>query len=72
MNKNALPCKIGDVAWAIRSFRGVRHAQPGIVSEMFYTDDMELMIVVKHVGRGKWGEDVFATREEAKERTGAH
>ena len=35
---------------------------------MFFTDDMELCIVVKGVARGKWGETVFATYEEAEER----
>ena len=61
-----LPCKIGDRVWAIRNWKGVPNASEGIVSEMFYTKDMELMIVVKHISRGKWGETVFATQEDAE------
>lgn len=61
-----LPCKIGDYVWAIRSYRGHKHPQRGIVGEMFFTQDMKLMIVIKHVARGVWGEKVFATYEEAQ------
>ena len=61
-----LPCKIGDVMWAIRHYRGVKHAQQGIVSEMFYNKAMELIIVVKHVARGEFGKTVFLTKAEAE------
>ena len=61
-----LPCKIGDRVWAIRNWKGVPNASEGIVSEMFFNKDMELMIVVKHIARGKWGEKVFATQEDAE------
>lgn len=60
-----VPCKIGDRVWAIRSYKGHKHPQDGIVSEMFFTKDMGLQIVVKHIARGEWGKTVFATREEA-------
>ncbi len=60
------PCKIGDTAWVIRNFRGVKHPQRGFVSEMYYIDGMVLHIVVKHVGRGEWGKKVFPTREAAE------
>ena len=61
-----LPCKIGDFVWAIRSYKGVKHPQRGVVGEMFFTNNMQLMIVVKHVARGLWGEKIFATYEEAQ------
>ena len=61
-----MPCKIGDTVWAIRNYRGVRRAQSGIVSDMLYRRDMELVIVVKYVARGQFGETVFATREAAE------
>ena len=61
-----VPCRIGDQVWAIRSFKGVNHPQAGIVSEMLFTKDMKLHIVVKYVARGEWGKTVFATREEAQ------
>lgn len=62
----ALPCKIGDIVWAIRCYRGVLVPQQGKVSEMLFTDDMKLSIVVKHICRGEWGDKVFATREDAE------
>jgi hypothetical protein len=65
VNAVALPCKIGDDVWAIRTFYNTKHPQPGKVSEMYFTQDMELAIVVKYVARGKWGETVFATYDEA-------
>lgn len=61
-----LPCRIGDTVWAIRCYRGVLVPQQGRVSEMLFTDDMKLSIVVKHICRGEWGEKVFATREDAE------
>ena len=60
-----LPCKIGDRVWAIRNYCGHKHPQDGIVNEMYYTDNMRLVIHVKHIARGEWGKTVFATREEA-------
>lgn len=61
-----LPCKIGDTVWCIRNFHGHKHAQEGIVSEMFFTKEMKLLIRVKYVGCGQWGKKIFATREEAE------
>lgn len=60
-----VPCKIGDFVWAIRSFKGHKQPQRGIVGDMFFTKDMKLMIVVKYVARGEWGKTVFATDKEA-------
>lgn len=61
-----LPCRIGDRVWAIRNYKGTKRATEGIVSEMFFTDTMELVIAVKSVVRGKWGERVFATQAECE------
>ena len=61
-----LPCKIGDTVWAIRDFKGIKHPQEGIVSDMYFTKDMSLHIVVKYVARGEFGKTVFLTEEEAK------
>ena len=61
-----LPCKIGDTVWCIRNFHGHKHPQMGIVSEMHFTREMKLHIVVKYVGCGQWGEKIFATREAAE------
>lgn len=61
-----LPCKIGDRVWAIRSYKGIKRPMEGVVSEMFFTPCMRLVIVVKHVVRGVWGETVFGTYEETE------
>ena len=61
-----LPCKIGDFAWAIRHYKGVPHPQQGRVTEMFFTKDMKLHIVISHIARGEWGKAVFGTEEEAR------
>lgn len=61
-----IPCRIGDQVWAIRNYKGVCHPQQGIVSELFFTPDMQLVIVVKHIARGEWGQAVFATKGEAE------
>ena len=59
-----IPCKIGDELCGVRSFRGVCRPQYARVSEMFFTRDMRLMIVLKFVCRGVFGKDIFYTREE--------
>ena len=64
---NPLPCKIGDTAWVICNHKGHKKPKKGVVSEMYYTDDMKLCIVVKFIKRGTWGKDVFGTQEEAWE-----
>lgn len=69
-HKVEIPCKIGDEVWAIRNYNGVKHPQKGFVSDMLFTRDMKLHIVVKHIARGEWGKDVFATYEEAAEAIG--
>lgn len=60
-----VPCKIGDLAWGIRCYKGVLVPQRGIVSEMFFVSGMKLCIVVHHICRGEWGKSVFATKEDA-------
>ena len=64
---NPLPCKIGDKVWAIRNVHGVPKPQHGVVSDMLYTDDMRLSIVVRYIARGEWGKKIFGTLEEALE-----
>lgn len=66
MNTVELPCKIGDKVWTVRCYKGIYKPQEGFVSEMYFLPNMELQIVVKHVGRGRWGEKIFSTYEEAK------
>ena len=61
-----LPCKIGDTVYGIRRWHGTKIAKAGTVSEMFYTQEGKLMIVVKYVCRGHWGEKIFRTLEGAE------
>lgn len=61
-----LPCKIGDMVYGIRRWYGTNIAKAGPVSEMFYTQNGKLMIVIKNVCRGHWGDKIFATLEEAE------
>lgn len=61
-----LPCKIGDTAWAIRNLGGHKRIVSGKVSEMYFIEEMNLVIVVKNVARGLWGKAVFGTFEEAE------
>lgn len=61
-----VPCKIGDVVYGIRDYKGVPNVQKGFVGEMFFTKEMKLMIVVKHICRGYWLEKVFPTYEAAE------
>lgn len=60
-----VPCKIGDMVWAIRSYKGYEHPQMGVVSGMYFLPDMTLQIVVKHIARGKFGKTVFLTEADA-------
>ena len=61
-----LPCKIGDTVYGIRRYQGVRKVQSGIVSEMYFSQKNRLIIVIKHIGRGYWGESIFGSFEEAE------
>jgi hypothetical protein len=63
-----VPCKIGDIAWGLRKRNGVPTPLKGKVSEIFFVGpEMKLCIVVAQVCRGTWGENVFATEDEARE-----
>ena len=65
--ETVIPCSIGDPVWGIRRYKGQDHAQLGCVSEIYFTDDMRLMIAVKHICRGEWNKVVFGTKEAALE-----
>lgn len=61
----ALPCKIGDNAWVIRNVRGVKRAMFGVVAEMYFSQEMRLIVRVHGIGRGEVGKTVFLTFAEA-------
>ncbi len=69
--KNAyqLPCQIGDSVYAIRGWSGRQVVHRGEVSEMVFRegkDGMELVIAVRGICRGLWGEKIFGTKEDAE------
>lgn len=67
-----IPCRVGDLVWVIRSYHGVKHPQQGRVSDLYITRDLRLVITVKHIARGEWGKEVFATCEEAQAEIDRH
>ena len=63
-----IPCKIGDTVYVIRNFSGELKVKSGVVSQMYFCEDMSLCIAVYHLCRGRWGDKIFGTREEAEKR----
>lgn len=61
-----IPCKINDVVYTARKYKGGWKVKKGIVNEMYFTNKMELVIVCHHINRGKWGKDIFPTEEAAQ------
>ncbi len=60
------PCKIGDKVWALMQRNTGLVPHHGVVTEMYYTDDGRLGIVVKRCCRGEFGKVVFWTKKEAE------
>lgn len=61
-----LPCKVGDEVWCLRDTRVYNKPVKGVVSEIYFRDNMDMCIVVRRLCRGRWGERVFATEQEAQ------
>ena len=64
-----LPCKIGDKLWSYRKTNGktgkiTRYPYKGEVTQMMFSPQMELMIVLRNIGHRRFGVDAFYTREE--------
>lgn len=65
-NTYVIPCKVGDTAFGIKRVgRGFKIVS-GRISEIFFFDRMEMGVVMKGICRGKWNENIFATKEEAE------
>lgn len=62
-----VPCKINDVVYGVKKYNGGWKVKKGIVNEMFFTKDMELVVVVFHMIRGRWGKTVFPTEAAAQQ-----
>ena len=61
-----LPCKVGDEVWCLRDTRVYNKPVKGTVTEIYFRDNMDMCIVVRRLCRGRWGERVFATEQEAQ------
>ena len=69
-----LPCKIGDKVYGVRRFhsegderfRVLSEICCGVVSEMYFTSQNRLQILIENVCCGYWGENIFGTLEEAE------
>lgn len=62
----AIPCKVGDEVWCVRDARVYNKPVKGTVTEIYFRDKMDMCIVVRCLCRGRWGERVFATEQEAQ------
>lgn len=62
-----LPCEIGDTAWGIRNCGGVKYVLEGKIKEIYFSKDMQLVVVLGGIARGVYGEKIFGTKEEAEE-----
>lgn len=62
----SLPCKVGDEVWCLRDTRVYSKPVKGTVTEIYFRDNMDMCIVVRRLCRGRWGEKVFATEQEAQ------
>ena len=61
------PCRIGQDAWYFRTYNGQDVIRQSIISELYFREDMTLIAVVKNVGRGIVGKDVFLSKEAAEQ-----
>ena len=68
INAVEIPCKIGNEVWGIKKFNHGVKVCKGTVYQMYIIEDMKLSIVVRGVGCGEWGRNLFATKEEAEEK----
>lgn len=60
------PCKVGDEVWCVRNTKVYNKPVKGVVTEIYFRDNMDMCIVVRRLCRGRWGERVFATEQEAQ------
>lgn len=62
-----LPLRIGEQAYTIVNYKGAKKIKCGVVSQMYFGENMELVVSVKNLGRGLYGKKVFKTYCEALE-----
>lgn len=66
VNAVELPCEIGDTVWVI-CHAGRNHLiKEAKVSDMYFSANMELVVVLYNVHRGIVGKHIFRTKGEAE------
>lgn len=62
-----LPCKIGDKVWTLKQAgKGGKRVFETKVDQMYFSDDMRLIVCAKYYRHGEIGQYIFLTREEAE------
>lgn len=62
-----LPCKIGDKVWTLKQAgKGGKRVFETKVDQMYFSDDMRLIVRAKYYKPGEIGQYIFLTREEAE------
>ena len=61
-----LPCRVGDDVWGISRRGGHTLIVSGIVHQMYFIDDMQLVITIRGACKGEWGKHIFPTYDAAK------
>lgn len=65
-----LPVSIGDHVYFIRDHENQKRIAFGTIKEIFFSQDMRLMIRVKGYRAAEWGVKAFRTRKEAETAVG--
>lgn len=64
-----LPCKIGDVAYALCNKNGIYRIAEGKITGMHYEgEEMRLVVTVYHLASSILGDRIFLTREDAEQK----
>ena len=61
-----LPCKVGDTLWTAKWLGNKRTIVQVVISQMWFDDEMRLIIKTRNGRAGEIGKVYFHTREEAR------
>lgn len=60
------PCKVGDTLWTVKWLGNKRTVTQVVISEMWFDDNMCLIVKSRNCRSGQIGQAYFLTREEAR------
>lgn len=67
MTDMKIPCAIGDKVWGLGKYNGTYRPKLGVVAQMYFdSEEMHLVISVRGLCRGLWGERIFSCRDDAE------